>query len=46
MGRIISNDRGRKLKTRKYKILIACEGNNKTEKNYFNNFENEKKDTI
>lgn len=45
MGRVenirkISNDRVRKLRKSKSKILIACEGNNKTEKTYFNNFEN------
>lgn len=39
MGRKISNDRNRILRKTKNKILIAVEGNNKTEKLYFNNFE-------
>lgn len=42
-NRIISNDRTRKLRKRKSKILIAAEGKNKTEKTYFNNFEDGKK---
>lgn len=41
--RKISSDRVRKPRKQKRKILIACEGNNKTEKNYFNNFENGQK---
>lgn len=40
--RKINNDRVRKVRKQKYKVLIACEGNNKTEKNYFNNFESSK----
>lgn len=39
MGRKISTDRVKKNRSRKRKILIAVEGNNKTEKLYFNNFE-------
>lgn len=39
-NRIISSDRVRKFRKPKTKILIAVEGKNKTEKNYFNNFEN------
>lgn len=42
-NRKISSDRVRKFRKQKSKILIACEGNNKTEKNYFNNFENRQK---
>lgn len=38
-NRKISNDRVKKPRSTKNKILIAVEGNNKTEKNYFNNFE-------
>lgn len=49
MGRIvehnrrISNDRVRKVRKQKSKILIAAEGKNKTEKTYFSNFEDGKK---
>lgn len=39
MGRKISTDRVKKNRSQKRKILIAVEGNNKTEKLYFNNFE-------
>ena len=39
-NRIISSDRVRQIRKPKTKILIAVEGKNKTEKNYFNNFEN------
>lgn len=39
-NRKISCERVRKLREPKKKILIAVEGKNKTEKNYFNNFEN------
>lgn len=39
MGRKISIDRVKKNRSQKRKILIAVEGNNKTEKLYFNNFE-------
>lgn len=42
-NRKISNDRVRKVRKQKSKILIAVEGNNKTEKIYFNNFEDSKK---
>ncbi len=42
-NRKISNDRVRKIRKQKRKILIAAEGKNKTEKTYFNNFENGKK---
>ncbi len=42
-NRKISSDRVGKTRKQKSKILIACEGNNKTEKNYFNNFENGQK---
>jgi len=41
--RTISNYRVRKEKTPKNKILIAVEGTNKTEKTYFNNFEDKEK---
>lgn len=37
--RIISSDRTRKIRKQKNKILIAVEGKNKTEKLYFNNFD-------
>lgn len=40
--RVISNDRVRKVRTQKNKIIIAVEGKNKTEKLYFNNFDNGK----
>ena len=43
MGRKISNDRVRKKKKKKNKILIAVEGTNKTEKIYFSNFDDGKK---
>lgn len=43
MGRKISDDRVRKLRKRKNKILIAVEGTNKTEKIYFSNFDDGKK---
>ena len=42
-NRRISNDRVRKVKKQKSKILIAAEGKNKTEKTYFSNFEDGKK---
>ena len=42
-NRIISSDRVRQFRKPKTKILIAVEGKNKTEKNYFNNFENGQK---
>ena len=42
-NRIISNDRVRKVRKQKSKILIAAEGKNKTEKTYFSNFEDGKK---
>lgn len=42
-NRTISNDRVRKIRKQKSKILIAAEGKNKTEKTYFNNFEDCKK---
>ena len=41
--RKISSDRVRKRRYPKKTILIAVEGNNKTEKTYFSNFENGKK---
>lgn len=41
--RKISNDRVRKLRQRKNMIVIAVEGNNKTEKLYFDNFDDGKK---
>lgn len=41
--RVISNDRVRKKRKQKNKIIIAVEGKNKTEKLYFNNFDNGKK---
>ncbi len=41
--RIISSDRVKKDKKIKNKIIIAVEGNNKTERMYFNNFDNGKK---
>lgn len=42
-NRRISNDRVRKFRKQKSKILIAAEGKNKTEKTYFSNFEDGKK---
>ncbi len=42
-NRKISNDRVRKVRKQKSKILIAAEGKNKTEKIYFSNFEDGKK---
>lgn len=42
-NRRISNDRVRKVRKQKRKILIAAEGKNKTEKTYFSNFEDGKK---
>lgn len=41
-------DRRRNIQCRKSKrvILVAYEGNNKTEKNYFNNFSNREKDFV
>lgn len=42
-NRRISNDRVRKARKQKSKILIAAEGKNKTEKTYFSNFEDGKK---
>ena len=42
-NRRISNDRVRKVRKQKSKILIAVEGKNKTEKTYFSNFEDAKK---
>ncbi len=42
-NRTISNDRVRKIRKQKSKILIAAEGKNKTEKTYFSNFEDGKK---
>ncbi len=42
-NRTISNDRVRKIRKQKSKILIAAEGKNKTEKIYFSNFEDCKK---
>ena len=41
--RKISNDRVRKARKQKSKVLIAAEGKNKTEKTYFSNFEDGKK---
>lgn len=41
--RKISNDRVRKERKQKSKVLIAAEGKNKTEKTYFSNFEDGKK---
>lgn len=41
-NRRISNDRVRKVRKQKSKILIAAEGKNKTEKTYFSNFEDGK----
>ena len=38
-SRKISNDRVRKIRKPKSKILIAVEGKNKTEKLYFNHFD-------
>ncbi len=43
-NRKISNDRKRKLRKKKNKIIIAVEGNNKTEKLYFDNFDDGKQD--
>lgn len=43
-NRKISKDRVRKIREPKNKILISVEGNNKTEKLYFSNFDNGKKD--
>ena len=40
--RRISNDRVRKIRQHKNKIIIAVEGKNKTEKLYFDNFDNGK----
>lgn len=37
--RIINSDRMGKIRKQKNKILIAVEGKNKTEKLYFNNFD-------
>lgn len=42
-NRRISNDRVRKVRKQKSKLLIAAEGKNKTEKTYFSNFEDGKK---
>ena len=42
-NRRISNDRVRKVRKQKSKVLIAAEGKNKTEKTYFSNFEDGKK---
>lgn len=42
-NRRINGDRVRKIRNQKSKILIAVEGNNKTEKTYFSNFEDCKK---
>ena len=42
-NRRISNDRVRKVRKQKSKILIAAEGKNKTAKTYFSNFEDGKK---
>ena len=42
-NRRISNDRVRKVRKQKSKILIAAEGKNKSEKTYFSNFEDGKK---
>lgn len=47
MGKInkrrISSDRVRKIRKKKNKIIIAVEGKNKTERIYFNNFDDGKK---
>ena len=37
--RKISSDRVRKIRKQKNKIIIAAEGKNKTEKTYFNHFD-------
>lgn len=42
-NRKISSDRTRKIRKQKNKIIIAAEGKNKTEKIYFNNFDDGKK---
>ena len=42
-NRRINGDRVRKIRNQKSKVLIAVEGNNKTEKTYFSNFEDCKK---
>lgn len=42
-SRKISSDRTRKIRKPKNKILIAVEGNNKTEKIYFSNFDDGRK---
>ena len=42
--RVISPDRIRNIRKQKNKILIAVEGKNKTEKLYFGNFDDGKKD--
>lgn len=42
-NRKISSDRVKKIRKQKNKILIAVEGKNKTEKIYFNNFDDGKK---
>lgn len=42
-NRQISKDRVRKIRKQKNKIIIAVEGKNKTEKIYFNNFDDGKK---
>ena len=41
-NRKISSERGKKTRQRKFVILIASEGKNKTEKNYFHNFQKSK----
>lgn len=41
--RRISSDRARKIRKQKNKIIIAAEGKNKTEKIYFNHFDDGKK---
>lgn len=43
INRKISKDRVRKIREPKNKILISVEGNNKTERLYFSNFDNGKK---
>ena len=43
MGRIITKDRERKNRKTKNKIVIALEGENKTEKLYFENFDDRNK---
>lgn len=43
MGRRISDDRVGKVRQQKSKIIIAVEGKNKTEKLYFDNFDDGKK---